>query len=365
MTAGARIVVVLPDLRLGGAQRVLLDMTRQFALFGHDVEIVSLAGDGELIAEVPQEVRYRPIPIGARGGVRLALTALPALVHHLRLARPDAVLSSMTGTNLLTVVAHRLAGRPGRLVLREAVSLTNNPGRFNRLLMTRLYVGADAFVAVSSGVADDLAALGLDPSLIHVLRNSVDIERVRRLAVQAGQPRTSPYIVSVARLTAQKDQRTLLRAYAVSTLRRSHRLVMVGDGEDRPALTALAHELQIEDRVEFTGALANPYPVLAGASLHVLSSRWEGYPNVLLEALALGVPVVATDCPAGPRELLQGGRFGRLTPVGDCAGLAEGMDAELAAPTVERSLALAGCDPETLGRRYLDVLLGRIREDRL
>jgi glycosyltransferase involved in cell wall biosynthesis len=109
------------------------------------------------------------------------------------------------------------------------------------------------------------------------------------------------------------------------------------------------------------GALVNPYPVLASAALHVLSSRWEGYPNALLEALELRVPVVATDCPSGPRELLRDGRLGRLVPVGDDAALACAMDAELLAPMVNDGRQLDDYRPAAVAQRYLEVLLGDTR----
>lgn len=369
MTDAIRINIVLPDLRLGGAQRVLLGLSRQLVALGHDVEIVTLVNDGELLCEIPPRVRHHALTERVTGGTAglagLAAVALPRLIRHLRTTRPEAVLSSMTGTNLLVVIAHTWAGRPGRLVLREAAGLRNRPDRMTQWLMRRCYCRADALLAVSAGVAQDLVGLGLDPAIIKVVHNPIDSARIRLLA-SAGSPARSriegPYVVSVGRLTAQKDQRTLLRAYAASTLRQSHRLVIVGEGDERPALGQLARELRIDGSVEFAGALSNPYPIIAGAALHVLSSRWEGYPNVLLEALALGVPVVSTDCPAGPRELFQDGRFGRLVPVGDHIALAKAMDAELAAPAAERGLALAAHELEAVARRYLAVLLG-VREE--
>ena len=320
---------MLPDLRLGGAQRVLLELSSQFADRGHDVELLSLMKDGPLAAEIPRAVRYKPLQDTAKAGVWLAAMALPALVSHLRAARPDAVLSSMTGTNVLTSAAHLAAGSPGRLVLREAVSLHNSPASLTRWLVRLFYARADALLTVSRGVAEDLARVVGRSSRIVTVHNPVNGDRIRSAARStdvAWQPR-EPYVVSIARLIAQKDPQTLLRAYALSNLRHTHRLVLVGDGDQRAAAEALAAELKIIERVDFLGAMSNPYPVLAGAALHVLSSRWEGYPNVLLEALALRVPVVSTDCPSGPRELLQGGRLGRLAPTADPVALAAAMDA--------------------------------------
>lgn len=359
---GSHVALVLPDLRLGGGQRVFLELARQFVASGHRVDMVSLAGDGELVAEIPAAVGYKPLLKGrAHGGIRLASKALPALVRYLRDAQPDVILSSMTGANLLTVLARGCACRQARLVLREAASLTNTNSRMTRWLMRRLYPHADALLAVSGGVAKDLERLGLDSSLIHVIHNPVDAERMRALAAQVESLPSfcdTPYIISIGRLTIQKDHGTLLRAYAASALRHTHRLIVVGEGGQRKALADLASKLDIRERVELAGSFVNPYPILAGAALHVLSSRWEGYPNVLLEALALDIPVVATDCPAGPRELLQDGRYGRLVSVGDHLALAHAMDDELREPSGHRDEVITAHQPQVVAQHYLALLNG-------
>lgn len=355
------IVIVLPDLRIGGGQRVLLELARRFKAAGHDVALVSLVNDGDLTAEIPRQVTFHALLDNWNGNrYSLFARALTALVTYLRRTGPDAVLSSMTGTNLLTAIAHQLAGRRGRLLLREAVSLHNTPHALVRRLISMVYGRADALVAVSEGVEAGLMELGLAREAIHVVSNPVDVKRLRRLAAEAVptfETTRAPYVISVGRLSPQKDQRTLLRAYAASELSRSHGLLLVGDGEERAALHSLALDLQISDRVEFAGGLVNPYPLVAGAALHVLSSRWEGCPNVLLEALALGVPVVSTDCPAGPRELLCNGRYGRLVPVGDHVALATAMDAEIRSPAADRRQALTDHEPELVAARYLNLLL--------
>lgn len=357
-----RIALVLPDLRLGGAQRVLLLLAKEFLAAGRQVDIVSLVDDGQLITDLPAGVAYHALTQRRKSrGAWLAMATIPGLIRYLREQRPDAILSSMTGTNLLTVLAHIRSGRRGRLVLREAASIDNTRSRITRWLMRRLYHRADNLLAVSSGVADDLAQLGLDERVIRIIHNPVDAGRLRMLAAE-GAPLPSlfgqPYIVSVGRLTEQKDHRTLLCAFAASALRFSHRLVIVGEGNERLALEARALELGIQDRFDLPGAMANPYRVLKDAALHVLSSRWEGYPNVLLEALALGVPVVATDCAAGPRELLESGRYGRLAPVGDCMALAQAMAAELQRPAQGVDEALKAHHPGLIAKRYLAVLDG-------
>jgi len=277
----------------------------------------------------------------------------------LRAIKPDAVLSTLTGTNLLTAVACMLARGRVRLVLREASSIVNTRSAFKRRAMRWVYRRADTIVAVSDGVADDLRGLGLPGDRIRVIRNPVDLVRLRHLAgVGPMLPEIggTPYIIALGRLTEAKDYQTLLRAYVYSELRRSHRLLIVGEGEQRVVLEGIVRDLDIADCVLFPGALDNPFRMLADASLLVLSSRWEGYPNVLLEALALNVPVVSTDCRHGPRELLGDGRYGRLVPVGDAVSLARAMEAELLHPSQCSPAILESHSPQFIASEYLIAL---------
>jgi glycosyltransferase involved in cell wall biosynthesis len=356
-----RILLVLPSLDRGGGERVLLQLAGLFRAAGREVHVVALLGGGPLRSLVPDGVTLHELIDAGHvpKGFALAKRAFPELVSLMRTLKPNAVLSTMTGTNLLTVLACMRARVRTRLVLREAASLVNVKSVLKRQAMRWLYRRADGWVAVSAGVAQDLRGLGLSDERIHVLRNPVDAERLRHLA-GVGQPLSSqgnePYVVSLGRLAEQKDHSTLLRAYACSALRASHRLVIVGGGEGLKGLQRLANDLGLTDRVVFAGTMDNPYRVLADAELHVLSSRWEGYPNVLLEALALGVPVVSTDCPHGPREILDGGRYGRLVPVGDAAVLARAMDEELKQRSSGAEVVLAAHRPEVVASRYLVLL---------
>lgn len=356
-----RILLVLPSLERGGGERVLLQLSGLFIDAGREVHIVALLGGGPLRPLVPNNVTLHELvdASDAVNGLALAWRAFPRLISLIRRLRPDAVLSTMTGTNLLTVLARMLGRVHTRLVLREAASLVNTKSALKRLAMRWLYKSADGFVAVSSGVAQDLCGLGLAGDRVHVIRNPVDVERLQLLAgvghslLEQGD---EPYVVSLGRLAEQKDHLTLLRAYAASELRASHRLVIVGEGEWHQRLMVLVDELGLVDRVQFTGAMNNPYRVLADAKLHILSSRWEGYPNVLLEALALGVPVVSTDCPYGPQEILDHGRYGRLAPVADVAALAGAMDEELRWPSLGVAAVLTRHRPQVIASNYLALL---------
>lgn len=356
-----RILLVLPSLERGGGERVLLQLAQRFLDAGREVHVAALLGGGPLAALVPHGAKLHQL-VDADLDVKdfaLARRAFPKLVLLLRAMRPDAVLSTMTGTNLLTTLACRRARCGAKLFLREASSLVNVHSALKRQAMRWLYRRADGLIAVSSGVAQDLRDLGLAEEKIHVIHNPVDAERLRCLAMVGPRlvvPGESPYILSLGRLSEAKDYPNLLRAYAISKLATTHRLAIVGEGEHRANLENLVRKLGLTDRVLLPGAMDNPYRVLADAALHVLSSRWEGYPNALLEALALGIPVVATDCPFGPREILDGGRYGGLVPIADPTALARAMDTELAQPASGANDVAAAHDPQVIASRYLALL---------
>lgn len=363
MSRADRILLVLPSLERGGGERVLLQLARFFLAAGREVHVAALLGGGPLRSEVPDAAMLHELVDADKAtmGFGLAWCAYPKLVSLLRTIEPRAVLSTMTGTNLLTVLACMRADTGSRLVLREASSLLNARSIFKRKAMRRLYPKADAVLAVSSGVAEDLRSLGVPADRIHVIHNPVDRERLRHLAdtgptLSAAESRS--YVIALGRLTEAKDYPTLLRAYATSKLRQGHRLVIVGEGKQRAQIEDVARELGIADRVVFAGAMDNPFRVLANSALLVLSSRWEGYPNVLLEAMALNVPVVATDCRHGPRELLDDGRRGRLVPVGDAVALAHAMDEELSYPQCFDDDVVVEHAPKVIASRYLAMLDG-------
>jgi glycosyltransferase involved in cell wall biosynthesis len=230
--------------------------------------------------------------------------------------------------------------------------------------MRLLYPMADAVVAVSQGVARDLAAItGLPSHRIQVVPNPVVTPHLFRLAQEPiAHPwlhdPERPVIMGMGRLTRQKDFPTLLRAFAKVRAEKRCRLIILGEGGERFGLEALAGSLGIGDDVHLPGFVLNPYPYLAGAALFVLSSVWEGFGVVLAEAMALGVPVVATDCPSGPREILRDGQIAPLVPMGDPEALAGAMLDTLARPPAKATLqeAVAEYTVERSARRYVEVL---------
>ena len=363
--AGEKITMVLPDFGGGGAERIMVFLANAFA--EREIEITFLAGraEGPCLADLSAKVRLVDL------GVSRFARAVPALVRHLNGAAPDAVLSALTHANLVTLLAAGLARRGPRIVVAEHNSTTMlaNAGRGTKqmvktALMRALYPRADCITFVSHAMQAEFAALlGLAPERLETIYNPVPVERLRKLASAGpGHPwlarKENPVVIAVGRLTEQKDFPTLLRAFA--QIPPPARLIIFGEGPDRASLEALQAELRLGDRVAFPGFVGNLPAELAASDLFVLSSRWEGLPGVLLEALALDVPVVATNCPTGPEEILQGGRWGRLVPVGRVDELADAMRAALDHPQAAGGIeVLARFAPDRIVEQYLSVLLPR------
>jgi glycosyltransferase involved in cell wall biosynthesis len=262
-----------------------------------------------------------------------AWTSVPALLHYLRQRRPAALFSTISLMNCAAAAATRLAHIRTRLVLREADTMLEYSGTI-RFLVSILYRGADSIVAVSGDVKKELVLKArLPEGHICVIRNSVDVNHVRQLAhVELPTPfptDDAPVILGVGRLEPQKDFATLLRAFAAVRADRPCHLIILGRGSQLVELQELAHDLGVSSDVAFPGFAKNPYAWMARSKVFVLSSVHEGCPNVLLQALACGCSVVATDAPGDARFLLHDGTLGRLVPVGDWHNMAQAIQTAL------------------------------------
>lgn len=323
------IAFFLPSVRGGGAQRVIVNLVQGIVQRGEPVDLVLAVADGVFLDQLPPQVRV----VDLRAG-RLVGSLVP-LIRYLRRERPRVLISSMSHANIVALWAARLAGRgtPVMVTVHNTMSESSgSSGGMELRLLRRFYPWATWIVAVSRGAADDLArTTGLPRSRIEVVYNPVItpaiLAQARTLPEHPWfQPGGPPVILGVGRLTRQKDFFTLVRAFAELRRRRCARLIILGEGEDRPALEALVAELGVGDSVSLPGFRDNAAAYMARSALFVLSSAWEGLPTVLIEALAAGTRVVSTDCPSGPREILQEGRLGALVPVGDASALAGAME---------------------------------------
>jgi len=325
-----RVAVFTATMGSGGAERSMVRLAAGLASTGRPTDLVlGCRAEDAYADELPDTVRV------VRLDARRALLSLPRLIRYLRRERPVAMVSSLDYMNVIAVAARWLARVDTRLVVNEQNTLSMETGHSRQLRQRLLpafvrhaYPRADGIAAVSAGVADDLAAVARIPRRsVRVINNPVIVPQLFEMAAEpCDHPWLAgvhpPVLLAVGRLSPQKDFESLLRAFAVVRASVDARLLILGEGPERPRLESLVAELGLTGDVDLPGWVGNPYPYMAGADLYVLSSRWEGLPTVLIEALFCGLRIVATDCPSGPREILDGGRFGALVPVGDPGALA-------------------------------------------
>jgi glycosyltransferase involved in cell wall biosynthesis len=318
-------------------ERVIANLCQGFLAQGFAVDLLLVKARGAHLASIPEGVNIVKL-----GRSHTALCLFP-LIRYLRRERPPALLAAKNRGNRVALLARWLSGVSTRIVIRmdthlsKALAHSNVLRKFAYYLPMRwLYPQADAIVAVSAGVADDTARIiGVAPERITVIHNPVITPTLGRQGAMAIEhpffaPKSEPVLVAAGRFTRQKDFPTLLQAFARVRSVRSCRLLILGEGPDRSALETLATELGVSGDVAMPGFVQNPYAYIAKSDLFVLSSVWEGSPTVLTEALALGIPVVATDCPSGPQEITQNGRYGRLVPMENPESLAAAILATLA-----------------------------------
>ncbi|MEP6808643.1 MAG: glycosyltransferase [Chthoniobacterales bacterium] len=365
-----RIVFHAPSLGGGGAERVVVLIANELASRGHEVILFTWNAAGPNALLVSAQVQLVDLRLPIRGGGFGKLATLGGLwrsAKFLRAARPDAVYSAPEFANLLIAVALVMAGSSARFFpsFHAAASLPSERlGARLAVLMSRLVAyRATKAVAVSRGVGRDIAARGISLTKIAVIGNPValptsseqiSLDHVSALADMGN----GPVIVSAGRLVAVKDHRTLLAAFAELRRHRPARLVIFGEGPLRAALIAYAAELDIQGSVLFPGYVNDPACCFAVADVFVLSSTSEGFGNVLVEAMAAGVPVVSTDAPHGPREILADGRFGLLVAVGDALALAAAIEATLDHPLSADCLKARAADYDirTVGGLYEALL---------
>ncbi len=356
-----RIALFLPTLCGGGAERVFINLARALQPFVSSVDLVLASRVGVYVDQVSD---IHTIDLGLK---RVGYSIWP-LAKYLREQRPTILMAAMPHANLAAVFAARLAGGATRVIVtvhEDALQRWCVATPKERMLLRAVRLGyrfADGLVGVSAGV---LHAEQRHLGNAMPLRNQViynPILAVGEVASPLRQPAKRPNqekefkIVSAGRLNVEKDHATLLRAFAKLSSRNVSRLYIYGEGPFRRELEKMSLELGIADRVCFPGFVSNLREVLASADVFVLSSRWEGFGNVLVEAMACGCPVVSTDCPSGPREILAGGQFGLLVPVQDEKALSEAIQCALEGngPIYDTEEAIASYRSEVIARQYID-----------
>jgi glycosyltransferase involved in cell wall biosynthesis len=331
-----------------GVDRAMQHLIPEIARRGYAVDLLKVRKHGPHLDEMPRGVRI--IDLGSHH----VYTSLPAVVRYLRRERPAVMLSDKDRVNRTALLARALARTPTRLVLSSGTTISidlKNRGWFERWLqrtsMGRLYHLADKVIVTSEGVADDMSAYtGLARHLIEVVPSPVIAEDVFTKPWSCPdhpwlRDKQVPVILGVGALTFVKDFETLIKAFAKVRSNRACKLIILGKGKLRDRLLALAGELGIQDDISLPGFIHKPYDYMAHSSLFALTSRWEGLGFVLIEALAVGTPVVSTDCRSGPREILQNGKYGDLVPVGNVDALSKAMSKTLDNPLAKEFLQQA------------------------
>jgi glycosyltransferase involved in cell wall biosynthesis len=324
--APRRVLFFRPQLGDGGADRVTITILRHLDRARFQATLVLVHARGELMSEVPSDIPV--IDLAAR---RLALAARP-LARVIAEHRPDVVVCTAGGANVIAVAAHRLARSSARLVLSERNAVRRDVGRIRSLLERNLkrlaYRFADEVTAVSDGVAEDLVIeLGLPREQVRVVYNPVIHDT---LGAQASAPVEHPWfangappLIAVGRLVEQKDYPTMFDAFKRIHAATGVRLAIFGKGSLREPLEQRVRDMGLAESVQFCGFDPNPFRYMARAAVMLQSSRAEGLPGTIIQSMACGTPVIATDCDHGPREVIRDGVDGYLVPVADSSALAE------------------------------------------
>ena len=358
-----RIALFLPSLDGGGAERAFINLARGMAELGWSVDLVVVNASGVYRSEVPSYVNLIDLRAGRM------MRALPGLMKYLRARRPKRLYSALEEANILALLARRLSGAQVRVYpsLRNSLSdeLTSIGGAKLAVMVwlaRRLYPSADGITAVSAGVADDGAALlGIARKRITVIANPTLTPDLAPLAAAPLKdpwfsPGAPPVVLGCGRLVQQKDFETLIEAFTLIRRRIPARLVILGEGPLRADLEALAVKMNVAPDVSLPGFEPNPFRYMARCAVFVLSSIHEGSPNVLVQALACGAPVVATDCPSGPREILDGVATGQLVQMRDSAAMAAAAEAFLSPEFVRAPpIQLLGFDYRASAVEYLSL----------
>jgi N-acetylgalactosamine-N,N'-diacetylbacillosaminyl-diphospho-undecaprenol 4-alpha-N-acetylgalactosaminyltransferase len=366
-----RVLFVINSLTGGGAERVMATLLANSKAWLDRYEIaLAVLDDVPRAFDMPEWLRI--FQLDCKGSILSSMTALERVVRNYD---PDVALSFLTRANFAIAIPMMKRNRPW--IISERTSAPAHLGSAFRQLTTKalmrcIYPRATHVIAVSGGVADKLSAgFAVAPAKIAVIPNPVDSDALHAAAAKHNElGLDEPYVIAVGRLVSVKSYQLLIRGFAKAEL--PCRLVIAGDGPERDSLRALADELGIGDRVVMPGWLSNPYPALKNASAFALSSNVEGFPNALVEALAFGVPSVATNCKDGPAEILAGSSVeairgltvaeaGILAPVGDVDSYAEALKLAFDESLRCRMIA-AGRDracaysAATIVSRYWDVI---------
>jgi glycosyltransferase involved in cell wall biosynthesis len=364
-----RLAVVIPSLAGGGAERVTLNHASQWLEQGIEVDLVVMRFTGPLVALVPTGFRVFEVS-------RIHNFLFPfGFLRYLNQRKPDHVVSIFVDLNAMVLATARLAKQKPKLALafHNHLSTEIRTAKAPQAIKKRLSVGAlralpldqAHIIAVSHAVADDVAIqLALDQNRVHVVYNGVVTDKTREQLNEPlpfrAVPVSIPRILFVGRLVTAKGVDVLIEALALLPKQLNAHLILLGDGPERESLGRLVSVRQLDDRVHFVGFHANPLPWMRDADVLVLPSRREGLPTVLIEALAAGTQIIATDCPGGSAEILRQGELGQLVPPDDVPALNNAIMSVLTGyarvPADKLTASTSRFQASYAAQRYLDIL---------
>ncbi|MFS1909690.1 glycosyltransferase [Vibrio sp. 10N.286.48.B7] len=352
-----RVLLVLPNLAGGGAERINLDLAYEFKNMGFDVSLALKETKGIFLNEAERE--FDIINLNSASNLKLVFD-LSCSINRIK---PDFVIVSMWGLTAFSAFSKLITRHKYKLLLVEHSSLISQFK--NSKLKVRLWLRLSTFIAyrianhvagVSLGVARDMQKVALLKRTPKTLYNPVPIIQPKTISTTGNTG--CKVVVAAGRLIDAKDYPTLFKAILISSKRVDLKLIILGDGPLLCELKSIVDEYDLNDKIIFKGFVENPRDYFGSADLFVLSSTREGFGNVLVEALGCGTPVVSTDCNYGPSEILRGGEFGKLVPVGDSQALSDAIVWSLSREHDLQKLIDRAKDftPEVAAKRYLDVL---------
>ncbi|AWL10330.1 CDP-glycerol glycerophosphotransferase [Aquirufa nivalisilvae] len=360
------ITIFIPNLEGGGAERVIASLANEFVDKGFKVDLLLVNATGPYLREIDEKVNIISF------GVSKNIYSLIPLISYLRKFRPKVILSTLLMTNIIAVLAKKMARVNTRVILREAITASADDqfkkGNFEYLITHfRKWAlkNADMIIAPSHGVSKDLVKYyGLNPMKVKVIYNPIHVDKCFQFAHEYNEilysiPPDKKIVLAIGRLTGQKDFMTLINAFKKVRLNIDAVLVILGEGNQRKQLELLIDKNNLNDHVILPGFIVNPFPFLKRAAVFVLSSLYEGMPNSLIQAVVFQKQIVATNCPSGPFEILQGGKFGYLVNMGDdeamALGIEKGLHGQLEKQPIKNVLELYNSND--IANKYLDILL--------
>ncbi len=352
----AKVALFMSSLSGGGMEKAMLNLASFFISEGDSVDMLVASAKGPLLEEIPKtvnlinleesKIKYESVRswlfkktftleplfflLYFSKKLPKAIKVIPGLVAYINQHCPDFIISTPTTANLALLWAKYSSNQNIKVVVREATTLSEEIGNKNTIFFRLLkrfvkkwYNKANLVVCVSNGVKYDLCEnFHINKDKVHAVYNILDISGMKNRASLVDRKSLisiyGSFILSIGRLEKEKDFATLINAFYLVADKVSVNLVILGEGKERSNLERLIQKLSLTERVFLPGFIINPYPYISNCDVFALSSRWEGCPNVLREAMVLGKKIISTDCPSGAREILCNGEFGELVKVGDC-----------------------------------------------